>query len=314
VAFPDRQADTGHISPPDTARVMNARTSERAPRRTFRQSLSWAFARYAYVFPLMFFGLWLPRELLRTDNDRDSVAYWWGARQARTGQEIYWPIPEPGPHLPGRAIYVYPPPFAAAVAPTAGESYVPWARGWLLVVSVGFWVYAASVARLWTGRVGLRATLMAGAAMGSLPPVLEAMASAQVDILIWAAIGVAFAWRPARGAGLAFVAIVKIFSGWALAVWAVRDRRVIPGAAAVSAVALLACLAVLGPGRTVSETRVWITRVAPTLAQGQRDGRARASQTLLGRPVSETLPANFSVAFFPYEDSSSVFPVFRLPR
>jgi hypothetical protein len=140
---------------------------------------------------------------------------------------------------------------------------------------------------------------MAGAAMGSLPPVLEAMASAQVDILIWAAIGVAFAWRPARGAGLAFVAIVKIFSGWALAVWAVRDRRVIPGAAAVSAVALLSCLAVLGPGRTVSETRVWITRVAPTLAQGQRDGRARASQTLLGRPVSETLPANFSVAFFP---------------
>jgi hypothetical protein len=64
-------------------------------RRTFRQSIAWAFVRYAYVFPLFFFGLWLPRDLMRADNARDSFAYWWAASRTHAGEDPYWPLPEP---------------------------------------------------------------------------------------------------------------------------------------------------------------------------------------------------------------------------
>lgn len=177
------------------------------------------------------------------------------------------------------------------------------ARLWLLVLVAGFWVFAASLAKLAAGRVTLRATLIAGAVLFLFPGTIVTLNTGQADVLLWALVGWALAAGAFSGPGFALVALVKVFTVWPLAAALLRPERmrVAAGAAltvvAVTAIAMLA----LGPSRFVGESVVWVRDVLPTLGAGQWIEGSGVVE-LFGRDnlYVQLVPANLSLSSAPF--------------
>jgi hypothetical protein len=278
----------------------------------FLEKFRWAFTRYAFIFPFLQLGVFLPLQLNRTDQDRDTSAYYLAMERVQHGASMYEYRPPPGPHVVDQWYYLYPPFFASATALLPRMSYQGFARFWVFVMLAGFWVFAACLARIVEGRITFRGTLVAGAALQFVPGVATAMNMGQADVLIWAMVGVALAYPGLRGAGFMAAALAKVHGVWPMAAAALRDPwRTLRSAVPVALAAVGIAIFVLGPADFLKENATWFRDIAPTLGQGQLDPGDRSAELVLpgglGRvDMPIVLPPNLSLSFAPLQLARSL--------
>ncbi|MGH7552206.1 MAG: glycosyltransferase 87 family protein, partial [Longimicrobiales bacterium] len=260
---------------------------------------------YAYIYPFLQLLVFVPIQWARTDQDRDTVAYYQAAERIDRGESVYDPRPPRGPHVVEAWYYLYPPFLAAAVSLATPMPFIAFARLWLLLLLAAFWFYAVCLCKLARGRVTFHGTLVAGAFLGLTPGIMQALNIGQADVLVWPMIAAALAFPAVRGAGFAAAALAKVHGIWPLAAAFARERmRVLGSAAAVVAIAVAIGTVALGPRGLVRSSTEWLRFVAPSLGQGQFEpGDPSLELRLpfdLGRVELPILvPTNLSVSFAP---------------
>jgi hypothetical protein len=155
-------------------------------------------------------GWWLPIHLQFRNDNRDLFIYHQAAHSAVKGEKIYTPVPDYGPDsIPNT--FLYPPPFAAAILPLGHLSLPEFTRMWYWLLILCFWIYAASLAYLATGRVTAQGVLVAGLLSAIFPGTAQGMSLGNAQPLINALWGLALALGPrGRGLALAAAALIKI--------------------------------------------------------------------------------------------------------
>jgi hypothetical protein len=272
---------------------------------SFARTAVSAFGKYAYIYPFLQLLVFVPIQWARTDQDRDTVAYYLAAERIDRGQSAYDPRPPRGPHVVEAWYYLYPPFLAAAVSLATPMPFVAFARLWLLLLIVAFWVYAACLCKLARGQVTFHGTLVAGAALGLTPGIMQALNIGQADVLIWPMIAAALGFPAVRGAGFAAAALAKVHGIWPLAAALARERtRVLASATAIVAIAVVIGTIALGPRGLVRSSTDWLRFVAPTLGQGQFDPGDPSLELRLPYDLGSVelpilVPTNLSVSFAP---------------
>jgi len=292
------------------------------PRRRPGPSFVRAFRVYSRIFIGMFFLLFVPLQLARTDRERDAIAYYGAQLRVEQGESLYTPYPPNRAHDPkdGYPFYLYPPPFAAALSLLPALEWAWFARVMFIACVAGFWAFAAGIGRLATGRISWDATMIAGAAVFLWPGMNAALQSANVDLLLLPAAAWAVAAARPRGALLAAVAAVKTFGFWPLVGWTLRRPRTALASAAIGTMLLAgATVAALGPARTARSSLEWAEHVAPVLGQGQFESGAVSVglPEAERRPSFSILPGNLSIPFAPVALAARVGwidPSATLPR
>jgi hypothetical protein len=244
--------------------------------RSGRERAALAALVAASVLYLAYLGWELvPALWARAARRDDMVRYYVIAGRALRGQALYWPWPDYGPHVgtPGHtyphARYPYPPFLMGVLVPFAHLPLLTFARAWYVVLYAAFAVYAASLAKLATGRVTLAGAAVAAAVVAAVPGAQLAVMVANVEPVLWALFGVALAWPAARGWGFAASAMVKLYCAWPLLVAASREGwRVVRGAVLALVLGSVLCMAVLGPGVFVRSMLDWARYMLPVVGQG----------------------------------------------
>lgn len=232
----------------------------------FTNQISWPMALRAVLLVLaiihvaMQLCVIMPTLFVRTDHNRDVIAYWNASRHAHHNQPLYGSYPNYGPDSTPQD-YDYAPPFAAVLSPLGALPFVTFARIWLVLTLVAFWVFCWALARL-TGQGSLFRTLICGLIAGVFPGTYLAIALGQVDPILWAlfALGLLGINRPVLW-GLN--AIVKPFYIWPLLAAKHRWRSLIP--AGVIAVALILLGGIVCGWESYI---IWARDILPTLTQG----------------------------------------------
>lgn len=238
---------------------------------------------------------------IRGQPARDSLAYHQAAADARANGPLYDPPSDPGPHsFVGRWPYLYPPPLAALVSLFPQVSYRTFDRIWLLLNFTSFWVFAASLGRIQVGRWSRHAALTWGAGLFLIPGSVLAIHFANVEPVVWALVGLAFAVPATTGLLLVLAASFKLTPAWALLSLATRRPRwVVPQAILGTALLSILCVGVVGAGRFLSDSLTWWTRVLPPLTQGQFWGGSLAVLRQGIGPLD--ILGNLSLSFVPIQ-------------
>ncbi|HEX2189805.1 MAG TPA: glycosyltransferase 87 family protein [Longimicrobiaceae bacterium] len=217
----------------------------------------------------------VPALWLRADRRDDLQRYFVVARRALLGLQLYWPWPDYGPHFATlghpypQERFPYPPFLPAALAPLARLPLLAFARAWFVVLYAGLLVYAASLARLATGRISPAGVVVAAAVVAALPGAQLAFMVGNVEPVLWALFGAALAFPAARGPAFAASAMVKLYAAWPLAVAVSREGwRVARGAALAVAVGLAVGCVSLGPARFLGAFLDWARYMLPVVGQG----------------------------------------------
>jgi hypothetical protein len=220
-------------------------------------------------------GELVPALWARAARRDDMVRYYVIAGRALRGQALYWPWPDYGPHFatPGHPYpqprYPYPPFLMGVLVPFAHLPLLTFARMWYVVLYAGLAVYAASLAKLATGRVTLAGATVATAVVAATPGAQLAFMVANVEPVLWALFGAALAWPAARGFGFAASAMVKLYCAWPLLAAVPREGwRVVRGAALALALGTVLCMLVLGPGVFARSMLDWARYMLPVVGQG----------------------------------------------
>lgn len=173
--------------------------------------------------------VWLPAHWEFRDDNRDLFVYHAAAQRALDGKPIYTPMPNYGPHQVPNT-FLYPPAFAAAIAPLGRLSLPDFSRLWYLLLLITFWIYAATLAQILTGRFTVQSTLIAGLVLMLCPGTLVGMSLGNAQPLVHALWGVSLAASPAwRGASLAASALIKIHPLWPLLIaWRWEKKAIAP--------------------------------------------------------------------------------------
>lgn len=216
--------------------------------------------------------VFLPNHWRREDVQRDVTYVYTAAERVRTGEPLYWPWPEYGPHVHTEMgpPYVferhpYPPVLAAVLAPATTLPFTTFARLWYIPLLVSFWIYAWSLTRLALGRADFWTVLVAGQLLTLFPGTYRALSLGQIDPLLWALFGVALVVPALRGAGFATSAVVKLYAGWPLLFAIGREgRRVLVPALGVAAAGFLVGGLTLGFGIFFT----WAQTMLPVVSQG----------------------------------------------
>jgi hypothetical protein len=200
---------------------------------------------------------------------RDYTAYTMAAERVRAGVPVYDAVP-PGPHVPGDGIFYLYPPFLAALTALIPLSGIALARFALLAGVLCFWIYAACLDRIATGRTTTYGVLLWGALLTAGIAPLGALWVGQIDSLIWALFGFALVLPSARGFGFAAAAMTKPFAIWSLglAIWCER-RPVAVGAGLAVVTAVGLSTIAMGPAQLLNTSLEWVANIYPALAQGQ---------------------------------------------
>lgn len=219
-----------------------------------------------HFFLLMCYSL--PKRFLRTDQNRDVLAYYLVSERIHKGKPVYWPLPEVGPHKPSTPFYLYPPVLCSIIAIMPPTSFVKFAQIWTVLLYAMFWIYAACLTQLAIGQVTLSGILVAGAVLTCFPGTHIALSYGQMDPFLWALFGLTLAVPVLRGAGLMAIALVKPWAIWPL-IWTLREgKRVWVGASLVAVGGAGVGMFVIGPTEFYSECYIWIRDVLPSLGQG----------------------------------------------
>jgi hypothetical protein len=193
----------------------------------------------------------------------------------RANLTLYWPWPEYGPHYmmaSGPAYELgrqpYPPFLTPALSLVSGYGFWPLVLAWRLLLFAAFWVYAVCLARL-AGRKSIGAVFVAAAAILFIPGIRIAFDFGNVEPILWAAVGLALLSPRIRGAGFAFVAMIKLYGAWPLLFAARREGwPVVRSALLALAAGVLLATAALGPGGFVQASLDWVRHMAPVIGQG----------------------------------------------
>ncbi len=206
--------------------------------------------------------LWITRAVLPalalTDTRRDMVLYYRAARAVDAGAPLYTPRPNYGPDSKPFE-YLYPPPFAAAIAPLGRLSWPDFVTVWRAGLLLSFLGYALCLTAL-CGRRDFWTLLIWLALLHLWPGTFRALALGQVDPLLWFLGGLSVWGAPAAqgppaakgapnergvlinalsgaalsGAALGASSLVKIYGVWPLlSIGHGEGRRRIWGAAAL---------------------------------------------------------------------------------
>lgn len=175
--------------------------------------------------------VWLPNHWQRTDLDRDVPVYHLAALASAEGKPLYYPHPGVGPRVPyweGYTIkhwYLYPPHFAASLAPMATAfGYEEFARLWYLPLLLAFWIYSACLCHLATGQASLKNILIAGLILALTPGSMRAMSLGNIDPIMYALFGLALVTnRP--GIPLALSTVIKPYTIYFLALSSWHNGR-----------------------------------------------------------------------------------------
>lgn len=242
-------------------------------------SARWVLARVVLVGSALHLAVQLAHQaplLWDEAATRQDVAnYYHTVQRAARGDPLYRPWPEYGPHFATdehpypHDRHPYPPFLTAALTPLAGLGPLEFGRAWYVVLFAAFWVYAAALARLATGRVTAVGVVVAGGALGFTPGAWTALQVANVEPVLWALFGAALAFPALRGFGLAASAMVKVYAAWPLLL-AVRLEgwRVLRSAAAAVALGTLAGCLALGPAVFFTSIADWARHMLPVIGQG----------------------------------------------
>ena len=207
-----------------------------------------------------------------TNTHRDMVLYYQAARAVNAGTPLYTPRPNYGPDSKPFE-YLYPPPFAAAIAPLGRLEWPTFATLWRVGLMLAFVGYALCLTAL-SGRRDLWTWLIWLAILGQFWGTFRSLTLGQIDPVLWflGAFGVwgAAATTPATRAGsgvaLGAASLVKIYGVWPLlAVGKGENRQQIwGGAGAVAALGLA-----LGAWKCGLESYAqWAHAVLPVAGQG----------------------------------------------
>jgi hypothetical protein len=218
----------------------------------------------AALYPLLRLAVYWPAHWSRQDGDRDVPVYHAAAQRALAGQPLYEPWPDYGPDA-YLARYLYPPPFAAALAPTGRLSLLAFERLWYVVLELAYWTYAACLARLATRAWSPWSTSLAALVIQMWPGGAHAMSWGQADPIIWALIGLALVSERARGGMLAGAALIKVYALWPLALAVARERRRVALPAALVGAAAIALGAAVCGWRSYA---AWAAMVPNVAGQG----------------------------------------------
>lgn len=207
-----------------------------------------------------------------TDTRRDMVLYYQAARNVNAGAPLYTPRPDYGPDSKPFE-YLYPPPFAAFIAPLGHLSWLSFAALWRVGLVLSLLGYAICLTAL-CGRRDVWTFLIWLAVLVPFPGVFRALALGQIDPLLWFWGGLSV-WcasaataraRAGSGVCLGLLGLVKIYGVWPLlTLQKGENRRQIWGAAlAVAALGLGLGAARCGPDSYAQ----WAHAVLPIAGQG----------------------------------------------
>lgn len=279
--------------------VLHLRRQSTVPKRWGRPvSIALVAVSVLYLAYLGELAYWLWINAARRD---DMMRYYIIANRAVDGRPLYWPWPDYGPHMmtPGHPYpynrYPYPPFFIATLAPLAKLPVATFARVWYVVLYAGFFAYAASLARLATGRITAWRVAVAAAVLAATPGAQLALMVANVEPVLWALFGLALAFSWARGFGFMASAMVKLYGAWPLLVATSREGwGVLRGAGVALALGVAVCALVLGPATFVSGLLDWARYMVPVVGQGtfmvdRVHGGANVSLSFAGLRVARYL-------------------------
>jgi hypothetical protein len=214
------------------------------------------------------FFLLLPRTFNRKDPWRDVFAYYLATERIHNGEPVYISQPKSGPHDRSYPLYLYPPIFAIALSTLPEMSFTAFARLWTLLLYGAFWIYAATLGKLASGRWTASGTLIAGMVLLVFPGTFRALDLGQVDPLLWAAFGLALSFPSLRGVFTTSISIVKPWGIWPLLGALGEGCRVWCGAMLVLAGSALFGTLVLGGTEFAGSCQNWFTKILPSLSQG----------------------------------------------
>jgi hypothetical protein len=216
-----------------------------------------------------------PANWSRGDWYLDTLYYYTAAERVRTGQTLYWPWPEYGPHVLTEAAsypyerHPYPPFMAPALAPVTRVPYETFARFAYIPLFATFWIYAACLCKLATGRWLIGGTIVAGTLLGIVPGSYMALSLGQLDPILWAVFGLALASSRFRAVGFAVLTMVKLYGAWPLVLsWWYEGRRAVIPAAATVALGVGVGAIVKGPVGYITAFADWIRYMGPVVGQG----------------------------------------------
>lgn len=208
--------------------------------------------------------IWYPRYALHPPAANDGLdfpIYQRAAARVAQGLTPYESCAHAPEAPPG--CLLYPPPFAAAIAPAGRLSPAGFQKGAYLVLLVAFWAYAAGLVKLARGRVSAFDTLLAGILLFVTPGLNITMSLGNLDLVVWALV----AWGLATGAALPLLVVAAAFKIWpavSLAVMvAAKPARIRP-VILTTLLLFVATVAVLG----LSSFRDWRELAVPGLQAG----------------------------------------------
>ncbi len=185
----------------------------------WRYLLRWAL-RLAALW-LVF--LWITKSVIPAfglvNTHRDMVLYYKAARAVNAGEPLYTLRPNYGPDSKPFE-YLYPPPFAAVIAPLGHLSWHQFAALWRTGLVLAFVGYALCLTAL-CGRRDVWTFIIWLAALRLCAGTFRAMALGQVDPFLWL-LGALSVWgaagigRVGSGAALGAASLVKIYGVWPL--------------------------------------------------------------------------------------------------
>ncbi len=221
-------------------------------------------------------GLWIQQSAIptyyRADQQRDMVLYFRAAQNVNAGRSLYTARPNYGPDSKPFE-YLYPPPFAAAIAPLGRLLWLSFAKVWTIGLIASFLGFALCLSLL-SGRPNAWSFIGWLALICVFPGASRALSLGQIDPLLWflSALGVwaialrANQSRAASGAVLGVASLIKIYAAWPLfAVGKSEGRAQIwGGAVVVGALALALGALVCG----LDSYAQWAHAVLPIAGQG----------------------------------------------
>ena len=207
----------------------------------------------------------------RTDTRRDMILYYLAARAVNAGTPLYRARPDYGPDSKPFE-YLYPPPFAALIAPMGRLPWLVFAKVWTAILVAAFVGYALALMRL-AGCRDVGSFVIALAAVTLCFGADRALGLGQIDPVLWCVFG-AGVWaatkRPAwSGALLGAASVVKIYSFWPLLSVNKTENRAAfwRGAALIVALGFVYGALVCG----LDSYGQWARAVLPEAAQGTFD-------------------------------------------
>ena len=165
----------------------------------------------------------------------DADVYAMAADNARHGKPLYPLTPQGDPRTPegGYLPFLYPPPFAAALAPLGNLPHQTTVNLFRWLALLGSVAYALCLVRLAGRAISLRSVLVALNVLLLMPGFRFNLIAGQIEPLLWTMFALAIMGM-GRGGLLAASCLVKPFAAWPLALAAWREpKRVLPWAAGV---------------------------------------------------------------------------------